>query len=332
MPSFWLSLRYSRLVSLLYTACIRLSPYYGRLTQLEADNLVNYWHSLGKLKHPVLRFLARGWALWVSYWAAVYRITTLGREARQDYYALLRLGGYAVKQLPSLVQQTWERRKDLIPVLIVPGLNTPAVFFREMASFLQRSGYRVAVITLPQKGLASLAQSSEWLAQEVDHYCQQWDVSKVHLIGHCMGGAIAKVMSEDERFSGIAQRVQSIISLGTGFLGADGVGLLKCYWMRNHPNQTAPVIFDELVQFNRNWVNQSASIMYHSVLTIWDMMVLFQKGFLTAATSAETTARKQVGNHLLTDPEIDHLTLVLHPKALQTIRGLLQGSELPVTA
>lgn len=325
-PKPWM---YTPIGGALAMALIKLSPIHRDLMELEIQNLQDYFYS--DWVHPSRKQKLTRWvAFWWAYGAAVYRIFCLSPKARQDYYALNRQGSFASEDIAST--ETMEPRASKhLPLLIVPGLNTPPVFFREMAQFFICQGYNVAVASLPQQGMATVAQCSQALKEQIEALRERCGVEQINVVGHCLGGLIAKHLLEnweqatEGTDASTALPIKTLVALGTGFLGAAGVEKLKNLWIPRHPDRPVPAIFDELIDWNINIVRRSAGVAYHSVLTVWDFMVHFPKGFLQAADSPGQLAGNMasVSNHLIDDPAIDHLTLALNPKVFASVEKLL---------
>ena len=337
----------SSAVAIFTMAIVRLKRKHRLLSELEHVNALDYWHPEAKGLTGWLQVLLKGWLRVVCYTVALYRIAVLPPLARRDYYALLRVGKYAVSSLPCILKgqadSGWRDslatvakaakpsgqlgNRKLLPVVIVPGLNTPAVFFRAMAEFLEKAGFPVWVIELPNKGLANIQTSADVVKERIEAICEQLSVPQVAVVGHCMGGLITKyLMDEDGEAS---PRIKTLISLGTGFMGAEGVETLKGLWQELNPGLHPPEIFDQLVQWNLSLVRKSANVAYHSVLTVWDMMVHLPKGMLQLGDNTLTDSDNLVKHHVLDDPAIDHLTLALHPKIFRLIESLLNEPAEP---
>jgi pimeloyl-ACP methyl ester carboxylesterase len=331
-------------------AILRLHSKHRQLSELECLNAMDHWHPKAKELAVWVQQLLKSWLRLVVWACSLYRIAVLSPLARKDYYALLKVGRYAVSSLPCIVpcwlkstegitseaSKDWRRELKrmaspvherpytaacvVLPVVIVPGLNTPGVFFREMAQFLQKAGFPVWVVELPNRGMASLETSADVLKERIEAICLRYNVQQVAIVGHCMGGLLAKYIIDTDTAEQVhASRIKTVISLGTGFMGAEGVGVLKRFWQERHPQSVAPEVFDQLLQSNFSLVKQTAQVAYHSIVTVWDMMVRLPKGLLKNTTEGVPLAV----NHIVEDPAIDHLTLVLHPKILKLIEQLL---------
>lgn len=309
---------YSRLGSMFASALIKLSPVHRQLTQLEIKNIRDYFDS--DFVAPEQRRQISGLtAFFMTYFHAIGRLTSISRLARQDYYALQRQGCFAVPELP-VVEQPLNPTSTQEPLLIVPGLNTPTAFFREMYDYFTGRGYNVRVMPLPNNGFSDIETSANCLDTEVEAFKAQCHASKINVIGHCMGGLIAYYWLEKIASKSCQAGVKNIVSLGSGFLGAEGVSQLKQLWIPRNAGKPVPPIFDELIHWNRNYVSRSSAVAYHSLLTIWDFMVHFRKGLLQATSDMPC----HINNLIMDDPAIDHLTLVLNHRVFRKIEQVLQ--------
>lgn len=306
---------YSRIGSMLATAFIKLNPIHRRLTELEIDNLLDYFNS-DHISPENRRRLSRIAAFFMTYFSAIQRLTRISKQARQDYYALQRQGCFVVPELPAL-ESSLHPASPHLPLLIIPGLNTPPVFFREMQSYFLNKGFNVSVMALPDNGFADVAASAEALKTEVDTLLQKCNAPKVNIIGHCMGGLVAHYWLDKFDSQKNQGSIKNIISLGTGFLGAEGVQQLKNLWIPRNPGKPVPRVFDELIQANWQAVQRSTEVACHNLLTIWDFMVHFRKGLIQSP---------QVTNHIIDDPDIDHLTIVLNHQIFARIENILLSS------
>jgi hypothetical protein len=311
---------YSRVGSMLATAFIKLNPIHRRLTELEIDNIRDYFSS-DLISPENRRRLSRLSAFLMTYFSAIARLPQISRLARQDYYALQRQGCFVVPELPKM-EKPFHPESPHLPLLIVPGLNTPPAFFREMHTYFLSKGFNVSVMKLPQDGFANVAASAEALKVEVDMLLERCNAPKVNIIGHCLGGLVAHYWFEHFDSQNPQASSKNIISLGTGFLGAEGVRQLKNLWIPRNPGKPIPTVFDELIQANWRAVRRSSEVACHNLLTVWDFMVHFRKGFLQAPEEHP----QMVINHIIDDPAIDHLTIALHHRIFARIENILLGS------
>lgn len=310
---------YSTIGSFLSTAVMKLHPTHRYLTELEIKNIQDYFNSRfvpeGQRKN-----LAKLQAFFMCYWGAIQRINKLSKKARQDYFALNRRGCFNLENIEPMMAPLYQNSPHL-PLLIVPGLNTPAVFFREMMEHFKTNGYNVSVMHLPEKGFADVETASFALASEIDRLKACCNVEQINVVGHCLGGLVSQYFLANQASStdenGKLTPIKNLITLGTGFSGADGVAKLKNLWMNNHPDAIAPRVFDQLIQWNITIAHKAGEVAYHNFLTVWDFIVHHQKAFL------EVTHLDHVKNYIFDDPDIDHLTLALNPKVFARIETAL---------
>ncbi len=285
--------------ALLFTAIMKLHPIHRQLMRMEIRNVARY------LNYGTVRKL---WAAAVCYFSSIRRVLRLDKWARQDYFALNRHGCFTAKTLPELPETA---DPEQAPIIIIPGLNTPPVFFRQMHQYFTSKGYPVSVLALPGKGLADVATASKTLADEVNRLQERYKTHTVNVIGHCLGGLIGQYYLANRD----CPPVKHMITLSTGFLGAKGVQCLKDIWANNHPKDAIPKVFDELIHWNMDIAHKAGEVAYHNFATVWDFLVEVPSAFLQGGL--------QVTNHLIDDADIDHLTIALNPKMFARIEQAL---------
>jgi pimeloyl-ACP methyl ester carboxylesterase len=338
-PKSWM---YSTAGSMFAMAIMKLSPIHRQLIKQEANNFTDYMNSDWVPPHKRRR-IPQWWALCMAYGVALLRMFTLSPKNRQDYYALNRRGAFVAKSVPTIlksVEQTsfsaevppleipsleaakpvvpTTQNTNVLPILIVPGLNTPPVFFRAMVDYFSQLGYPVYVATLPKQGLSEVAEAAEAVYSQMVSIMQQHNVAQVNIIGHSLGGIITQHLINTLQNAGKNPPIKTLIALGSGFFGADGVEILKNGWIPKNAGKPIPKVFDELIRWNGNLMKQGVGVVYHSIVTTWDFLVPFRKAFFKPQLP-----NGLVFNHLLDDWAIDHVTIALHPKALQTIHQCL---------
>jgi pimeloyl-ACP methyl ester carboxylesterase len=341
---------------LFHMGLVKLSPIQQQLHELEIQNITNYYAFLKNPRRwPIFRFYAWLW----SYVICGFRLLHLTPQARQDYYALNRQSTYASSIVPTisgLVEQASKKllpkvlsasicslthESEKLPVLVVPGLNTPPCFFREMVEHFREKGYPIYVAEMPKQGLASLDEAAHALNEQVTTLRTLYNVDRVHVVGHCLGGLVAKYLIDYILDPAEKTPIKTLVTLGTGYMGANGVQRLKDYWIPRNPDKPVPVIFDQLVKARLSFVHHGADVVYHSIMAVWDFMVPFQNGILhrretpALPVSGEENVSEhtsdleacQIHNHLVDDWKVDHLTLVLNKKSLDKIEECLESNE-----
>jgi pimeloyl-ACP methyl ester carboxylesterase len=349
---------------LLHMGVVKLSPIQRQLQAFEVANVMAYYNNWGKPKRwPLFRFYAWLW----TYLVSGFRLLALNASARQDYYALNRQSSYTSHVVPlisdllkhtgefikprlsfyhvhqhTLTQGTVESiTEEKLPILVVPGLNTPPAFFREMAEYFEQQGYPIYIAEMPENGLSSVKDAADALNEQIDALRHHYNVDRINIIGHCLGGLVAKYLIDHVwKVSSRNAPIKTLVTLGTGFLGAAGVQRLKEYWIPRNPDKPIPVVFDQLIKAQQAWVNRSADIAYHSIMAVWDFIVPLQNGFLRPRSGVtnpginDGTLKKKrtlynpcdnVHNHVVDDWQVDHLTLALNPKALKKIQECLES-------
>src|SRR5690349_6980669 len=123
---------YTHVGSMIAAAVMKLNPIHRNLTEMEITNVRDFFNS-DFISPERRRQIGRMGAFFMTYFNAIKRISMLSKQARQDYYALQRQGCFAAEELTASTDKTPDCERPTI--LIVPGLNTPSVFFREMHSY-----------------------------------------------------------------------------------------------------------------------------------------------------------------------------------------------------
>jgi len=112
------------------------------------------------------------------------------------------------------------------PVIIVTGLGGAAADYATLANRLSADGFTVDVFELPDRGNGPIHGSALALASRADAVLARTHSAKVELIGHSLGGLVAR---DYVRFAGGATKVDKVITLGTpnqGTWSANGLMIL----------------------------------------------------------------------------------------------------------
>jgi pimeloyl-ACP methyl ester carboxylesterase len=196
-----------------------------------------------------------------------------------------------------------------------------------MVEHFKTQGYPIYVAEMPKNGLASVGEAAVAVNEQINALCHHYQVDRIHVVGHCLGGLVAKYLIDNIWSLTKESPIKTLVTLGTGFLGATGVQRLKEYWVPRNLDKPIPEVFDQLTKAQQALVQQGADVVYHSIMAVWDFMVPFQNAMLqTVPVSASMVVptRPKVYNHLLEDWKLDHLTLALNQKALQKIQECLE--------
>ena len=130
-------------------------------------------------------------------------------------------------------------------VLLLHGFFQTRNIWEIMEQRLRRDGY--GVVSLDLGGLfwryntKSIDQQAQYLAHKMDRICKNYQLQNFHIIGHSMGGLIARQYIQ---FHGGNERVKSLITLGTPHhgtpLAAVGIGLMMGGLLSKSPMQMTP--------------------------------------------------------------------------------------------
>jgi len=103
------------------------------------------------------------------------------------------------------------------PVLMIPGIYCNAGVWWRMRRRLSRSGLRTVAINL-EPPLASIDDFAEQLAEHIERVCAETAAERVALLGHSMGGIVARAYLQ--RF-GDRGRVAKVITLAAPHHGSE---------------------------------------------------------------------------------------------------------------
>ncbi|MGY1617730.1 esterase/lipase family protein [Geodermatophilus sp. SYSU D00691] len=103
-----------------------------------------------------------------------------------------------------------------IPVLLVHGLVDNRSVFAVMRRSLRRRGFASVCSWNYSPLLRDVAQGAADLAEHVERVCQETGHDRVHVVGHSLGGLIARYLVQ--RLDG--DRVESLVTLGTPHQGS----------------------------------------------------------------------------------------------------------------
>ncbi|WP_244524481.1 alpha/beta fold hydrolase [Trujillonella endophytica] len=104
-----------------------------------------------------------------------------------------------------------------VPVLLVHGLVDNRSIFTAMRRGLRRRGFASVCTWNYSPMLGDAARGAADLGREIERICAQTGHERIHVVGHSLGGLIARYHLQ--RQDG-ARRVQSLITLGTPHQGS----------------------------------------------------------------------------------------------------------------
>lgn len=98
-------------------------------------------------------------------------------------------------------------------VLLLPGLGSPAFTMKPLAAKLREHGFAARIIPY-SASKSSFSEVVETVAEEID---ARYDEGRVHLLGHSMGGLVARALAA----GGLKRtEVRRIVMVGTPLLGS----------------------------------------------------------------------------------------------------------------
>jgi pimeloyl-ACP methyl ester carboxylesterase len=104
-----------------------------------------------------------------------------------------------------------------IPVVLVHGLVDNRSVFSVMQRSLRRRGFAHVCTWNYSPLLADVARGSAALGAHIERVCEQTGHDRVHLVGHSLGGLIARYHVQRQ---GGDRRVESLVTLGTPHRGS----------------------------------------------------------------------------------------------------------------
>ncbi|WP_235003123.1 esterase/lipase family protein [Blastococcus haudaquaticus] len=104
-----------------------------------------------------------------------------------------------------------------IPVVLVHGLIDNASIFSVMQRNLRRRGFAHVCAWNYSPLLTDVARGATDLGAHIERICQQTGHDRVHVVGHSLGGLIARYLVQRQ---GGDRRVESLVTLGTPHEGS----------------------------------------------------------------------------------------------------------------
>ena len=104
-----------------------------------------------------------------------------------------------------------------IPVVLVHGLIDNRSIFAVMRRSLRRRGFTHVCSWNYSPLLTDVARGARDLGEHVERICQQTGHDRVHVVGHSLGGLIARYYVQRQRGD---ERVESLVTLGTPHSGS----------------------------------------------------------------------------------------------------------------
>jgi triacylglycerol lipase len=146
---------------------------------------------------------------WVAAHAALYPLGVVAERARHGDLGRRSLGGLSPVQRGLVVGDV---EAAGTPILLVHGMVDNRSIFTVLRRSLRRRGFH-RVITLNYSPLTrDVRLAATGLATRVEQLCEETGFERIHVIGHSMGGLIARYYVQ--RLGGDA-RVHTLVTLGT---------------------------------------------------------------------------------------------------------------------
>ncbi|HYJ77523.1 MAG TPA: alpha/beta fold hydrolase [Actinomycetes bacterium] len=146
---------------------------------------------------------------WVAAHAALYPLGVVAERARHGDIGRKTLGGLSPLQRGLVIGDV---EAAGTPILLVHGMVDNRSIFTVLRRSLRRRGFH-RVITLNYSPLTrDVRLAATGLATRVEQLCEETGFERIHVIGHSMGGLIARYYVQ--RLGGDA-RVHTLVTLGT---------------------------------------------------------------------------------------------------------------------
>lgn len=187
----------SRGVSATSAIAAMLGIYLGIRVIATASNFLQTWLARSpKLPEHEISLTGTLRLLWGEYYATVI-----------CYSFLFPFEAWRVPLAPTPVQPGAGT-----PIVLVPGFSCNRGYWGAMARYLKREGYGPIYAVSLEPLFGSMEKNAEHLARFVEAICTETGAGKVVLVGHSMGGVVARIyvhqMAGDKR-------VAKILALGS---------------------------------------------------------------------------------------------------------------------
>jgi len=145
---------------------------------------------------------------WVSTHVALYPLGLLGGPDSHE------MNGYSVQELPPVQRglMIGDVEAAGTPILLVHGMIDNRSIFSLLRRGLRRRGFGRVVSINYSPLTTDVRVAAAWLAKEVESLVAETGYERVHVIGHSLGGLIARYYVT--RLGG-DQRVHTLVTLGT---------------------------------------------------------------------------------------------------------------------
>jgi alpha/beta hydrolase fold len=193
------------------------------------------------------------------------------------------------------------------PVLLVHGLVDNSSVFAVMRRSLRRRGFASVCSWNYSPLLGDVAEGAHDLAAHVERICQETGHEQVHVVGHSLGGLIARYFVQ--RLGG-DRRVDTLVTLGTPHQGSRWAHVVPTPLIRQL--RPSSPLYQELAEPARGCGTQITAI-YSDI----DQMVL--------PTSSGRCDHPDLGARNVLVRGVGHMSLPIHRGILDEVAGTLAG-------
>ena len=114
------------------------------------------------------------------------------------------------------------------PIVLVHGIVDNRTIFAMLRRGLRRRGYKCIRTFSYGPHMSDVRSASRGLGEYIERLCEQTGADKVHLVGHSLGGLIARYYVQ----SGGSVRVDTVITLGTPHQGTLAAWIVPHHFVR----------------------------------------------------------------------------------------------------
>ncbi len=206
------------------------------------------------------------------------------------------------------------------PVLLVHGLTADSLSWLVFKARLERDGFRVFTVDIPDRGFGDIARNSQYVASKVAEIRRVTGAAKVDVIGHSEGGLLARHYI---KYRGGADQVGRYISLGTPQYGtvlanfstvfnlASLVGCIACYQMTTGSSFLANLNSGD---------DTPGPVKYTTIYTVYDELV---QPYWNAALRNQPVTNVKIQS-ICPNRVVGHIGLVLDGTTYQIARAALR--------
>jgi hypothetical protein len=194
-----------------------------------------------------------------------------------------------------------------VPVLLVHGLVDNRSVFTVMRRSLRRRGFAHVCSWNYSPLLTDIAEGARDLGEHIESICEQTGYDRVHVVGHSLGGLIARYYVQRQRG---ARRVESLVTLGTPHQGSVWAHVLPTPLVRQL--RPGSPIFEELAE-----PAPSCSTRVTAIYSDLDKVVL-------PTNSARCDHPDLAARNVLVRG-VGHMTLPIHRTVLDEVAATLAG-------